>query len=447
MTAWTHAAGLALIHSLWQFALIAALLWAALKLIPIANGRWRYKAALLCMYLIPAVYLGTLMLIASSLRQPSLYPPAESAGPAFFVWMVWAWAAGIAYQLWALKCQFSGVKTLRRAPAIPADDKTAAMFRDLCASIAPSFKPVLRIAECAASPCTFGWIKPVILIPAGFAARVSPQELEAILAHEIAHIKQHDFLHNILQSAIEAIFFYHPALRYISHTVSTEREHACDDLAARALPNSKPLATALVKTRLMATAGLWLAAASSEVQQLERRVQRLATFETAHYSRARRHAFLRPLLTFICVAGFAAFSWGLSVPIKAHASQMVISKPVLIDLKDQVCAELRKEDIYYNAKYGPVGYAHIRLSGGQVTMNETPLPDHLQKSISGIFEAKNLNAYNDVKLRFWGNDVKLVFDASAADAPQPRRAYWLKSADHAVRKIDLPPKDRKEASS
>ncbi len=78
---------------------------------------------------------------------------------------------------------------------------------------------------------TMGWLRPVILVPFGMVANLSPVELESILAHELAHIRRRDYLANLMQSFIESLLFYHPCARWIGSDIRALRELCCDDLA------------------------------------------------------------------------------------------------------------------------------------------------------------------------------------------------------------------------
>ena len=73
--------------------------------------------------------------------------------------------------------------------------------------------------------------KPVIVLPAAVLSGLSPRQLEAILAHELAHVRRHDYLVNLAQTVIETLLFYHPAVWWVSRQVRVAREHCCDDLA------------------------------------------------------------------------------------------------------------------------------------------------------------------------------------------------------------------------
>jgi uncharacterized protein (TIGR03435 family) len=81
------------------------------------------------------------------------------------------------------------------------------------------------------TPTVIGWIRPVILLPVAAMANLAPAQVEAILAHELAHIRRHDFLVNVLQTIAETFLFYHPAVWWLSSRIRTEREHCCDDVA------------------------------------------------------------------------------------------------------------------------------------------------------------------------------------------------------------------------
>jgi beta-lactamase regulating signal transducer with metallopeptidase domain len=100
-------------------------------------------------------------------------------------------------------------------------------------------------------PVVVGYFKPVIILPLGVISGFSHEQVEAILAHELAHIRRNDYLINIFQSIIEVLFFYHPAIYWISKNIRNERENACDDLAILADINRKALATALTNLEVL----------------------------------------------------------------------------------------------------------------------------------------------------------------------------------------------------
>ena len=136
-------------------------------------------------------------------------------------------------------------------------------------------RPV-RLLESAeiGTPVVLGWLKPVVLLPVGLVVGVSPAHVEALLAHEFAHLRRHDYLVNVLQRIIESLLFYHPAVWWISRRIRVEREICCDDLAAQALGDRRVLADALVTlAEREAVESGWVLAATGG--SLTERVQRL----------------------------------------------------------------------------------------------------------------------------------------------------------------------------
>ena len=111
------------------------------------------------------------------------------------------------------------------------DDKWRQSLRRLCGQL--RIRRPVRLLESALVdvPMVIGWLRPVILLPASALSGLTPQQLEAIIAHELAHIRRHDYLINLLQSLIETLLFYHPAVWWVSRQIRREREHCCDDLA------------------------------------------------------------------------------------------------------------------------------------------------------------------------------------------------------------------------
>lgn len=98
-----------------------------------------------------------------------------------------------------------------------------------------------------AVPMVLGWLRPVVLFPSGLLQQLTPEEAQAVLAHELAHLVRHDWLFNMTQCFLEAVFYYHPAVWWISSVIRKEREHSCDDLAVAATGNRLAFAKALLR--------------------------------------------------------------------------------------------------------------------------------------------------------------------------------------------------------
>ena len=95
-------------------------------------------------------------------------------------------------------------------------------------------------------PIVAGYLSPVILLPVSLLTSMPPAQLEAILAHELAHIRRHDFVINLFQTMIETLFFYHPAVWWLSNRIRVEREHCCDDMVVTCVGNNVEYGRALL---------------------------------------------------------------------------------------------------------------------------------------------------------------------------------------------------------
>jgi len=103
----------------------------------------------------------------------------------------------------------------------------------------------LLISALVQVPTVIGWLRPVVLVPVGALSGLPAEYLEALLLHELAHVRRHDYLVNILQSVAEALLFYHPAVWWVSGHIRAERELCCDDVAVAVSGDALTYARAL----------------------------------------------------------------------------------------------------------------------------------------------------------------------------------------------------------
>ena len=167
--------------------------------------------------------------------QALLFAKLESALPFAAV----AWLIGvIACSIWHLLAWLR-IQRLRRT-AEPLDDREPGSVwqaaADRLTRLFRLSRPV-RLLQSArqVGPIVFGVLRPVVLIPASLLSGLTPVQVEAILAHELAHVRRHDYLVNLIQAVIETVLFYHPAVWWVSGRIRSERENCCDDLAIEAL--------------------------------------------------------------------------------------------------------------------------------------------------------------------------------------------------------------------
>ncbi|MBM4038620.1 MAG: M56 family metallopeptidase [Planctomycetes bacterium] len=195
-------------------------------------------------------------------------------------WIALGWMAGVLVLSVRQAGGWVGARRLTRRGTCAAAAELADAVARLAARLRVT-RPV-RLLESALVrvPTMIGWLRPVILTPVGFAAGLPVEQVEALLAHELAHIRRRDYLVNLLQSLVETLLFYHPAVWLVSRRVRVERENCCDDLVVACGGERMAYAEALAGAAARAVGGrprLAAAAlgAAGGPSELRRRIARL----------------------------------------------------------------------------------------------------------------------------------------------------------------------------
>jgi beta-lactamase regulating signal transducer with metallopeptidase domain len=300
--------GVALLHSVWQGALVGGATAMALKALGGVRPSVRYLVACTGLALMVTAWTVTAWQTAAGFASegptaagraevaaPPLGPGTFDVSPAIrpisrealetptpsWRYRLEAWSATVV-PVWllgvcALSVRLAGgwlrLARVRRGILIPVTDAVATRARELAGLLGISRG--IRVAQSANMPvpAVVGWLRPLILLPASAVTGLSPSHLDAILAHELAHVRRHDFAMNILQTAAEILLFYHPACWWISRRIRAEREYCCDDMAISLCGDRLGYATALAELETMRGHGALALAATGG--PLQRRVRRL----------------------------------------------------------------------------------------------------------------------------------------------------------------------------
>jgi len=255
--------GLTVLHALWQFTLVALLAAAGLALIRGHSARARHAFAYACLLGMGLAFLATASLILPGAFQAGVALPTVAPAPLpveaglarqvpgmqallpFTPWLALGWMLGASLMSLRLGGAMLRVDRVLRRGAFAAPPDMQAQLDALAHRLKLRRRIQLLLREHSPSPLAFGWLRPVILLPLAALAQLPPEALEAVLAHELAHIARGDYLANLLQSLLESILFFHPAVWWLSRQVRELREHACDDLAVRLTGDPLPLAEGL----------------------------------------------------------------------------------------------------------------------------------------------------------------------------------------------------------
>ena len=137
------------------------------------------------------------------------------------------------------------IQRLRATATVEAPAAVRESFRTIAAALKIRKPVLLRVSTAVTGPVTVGALRALVLLPIAAATSLSPDELEVVLAHELAHVRRADFFWNLVQTMVETLFFFHPAVWWIGGRIRHERELCCDDLALTVCPNPVVYATAL----------------------------------------------------------------------------------------------------------------------------------------------------------------------------------------------------------
>jgi uncharacterized protein (TIGR03435 family) len=267
--AWVERLGWTLVHFLWQGLAIALLYAAARRMMArrsSPNGRYLLACAALAAMMAAPLATWRLMQLPDASHgaayQIRSIPPTPSTTavsaatlpdsvratvrPAqFLAWIVIVWLAG-ATALWVRLAGGWVVAARMRSMLVRrAPPEWQEALRKLGAQIRLSRPVPLLVSALVQVPTVVGWLRPVVLVPVGLLGGFPAEYLEALLLHELAHIRRHDYLVNMLQSVAEALLFYHPAVWWVSRHIRTERELCCDDVAVSVSGNALTYARAL----------------------------------------------------------------------------------------------------------------------------------------------------------------------------------------------------------
>jgi GWxTD domain-containing protein len=253
--------GWALLHSLWHGVIVSALL--AGTLVITRSPRIRYVAACIAMLALVAGFALTLMLVmptqaehlhgSAGIGLPAWLSLPEQGMPSswFFSlaaiapWLSPFWVIGVWVFCLLRLVSWISVRRLRtRGVCRPGElweSKLAALAKKMRV-----YRHVQLLESCLAEvPLVLGHLRPAILMPVGLLSGLAVDQIEAILLHELAHIRRHDYLINAIQRLVESLFFYHPAVWWMSRIARRERENCCDDAVVSVTGNAREYAVVL----------------------------------------------------------------------------------------------------------------------------------------------------------------------------------------------------------
>ncbi len=278
----SDAIGWTLLHSLWQGACLAVPVWLLLNRPTRFSARIRYVISMLALATMFVMACGTFGFVysaksaipvteAASVVTSAAYAQApvytiDDAAPstptfygqmqqlsyrlitqfeAYLPIVVMGWIMGLLVLTIRLTGGLLYIRRLRREQQYVVSDQWQSAVQKL-ANVMGLQRPIQVVESARVQiPAAIGYFKPLILLPIGTCTGLSPQQVEAVLAHELAHIVRNDYWFNIFQTIMESIFFFHPVVWWLSAMARQEREHCCDDIAVQVSGSTLVYAQAL----------------------------------------------------------------------------------------------------------------------------------------------------------------------------------------------------------
>ncbi|MFG6442119.1 M56 family metallopeptidase [Roseateles sp. LKC17W] len=268
-----NAWGWALVNFVWQGAVVGAVTVLLLALLRGASARWRYAVCALALGLCLVLPLAQCLDLAPAEVEIAGELPLASQMPA----LVAAWALGTSLMLARLALGLAWVSRARRH-ATPAPAEWQARLDALARRLGLHRPVALRLLPELDGPVALGVLKPCVLLPAALLSRLPVDLLEALLAHELAHVRRWDYAANLLQSVVEALLFFHPVVWWLSARLRSERELVADEISAELLDQAdggRRLARALHALSELPSGEAPALAMAARGGELLRRIERL----------------------------------------------------------------------------------------------------------------------------------------------------------------------------
>ncbi|MBL8814469.1 MAG: PQQ-binding-like beta-propeller repeat protein [Planctomyces sp.] len=404
--------GWVLIHSLWQFAVLAAAAYLIQRSMRRASSDSRYIGLLLVLSLVLLVPLVTWVLVPETVTAPvtvvaepnvtaSVQLPQPAAATSFVnsqaaaavdpavtettiipdeqvetapplivaspsapqgkpMWerlqivlkpwlatIVLGWSIGVlAFAIRPVWSLFT-IRRLRRQGTSPVPDSVRTVLERTAKQLGVRYAVDVLQSAVVQVPIVAGYLKPVILLPVSVVSGLPASQLEAILAHELAHIRRHDYLVNLIQTLIETVCFYHPGIWWLSHQIRCEREHCCDDIAVGALGSRLNYSRALLALEEMRVTQTPLAVGANGGSLLAR-VRRLFHLEPTSSSVSQGGVAV--------VASLIACAMTMSVIATARSSSPEAGDQK-ISLQDSTADETSWPQLGGSASHNPVSLA------------------------------------------------------------------------------------------
>ncbi len=458
--------GWSIFHSLWQGAIVYILLLAIIGLFPKMTAKLKHNLAYIAMCIIFCGFgitffsLFKLPVAQTAAKAGRLITYTADASPLMsftrelqskteylFPYLVALYAFGILFQLLILVMGYQKLRNLKQAARQTVPEEWQTIFNRMVLRMNLRRKIGFYLSEQVNVPLVIGYLKPIVLFPLALANQLDIQQVEAILIHELSHVRRNDYLLNLIKTGIETLLFFNPFIWLGSRFIHIEREHACDDLVLAFTGTPITYAHALLKLELLKdkVSPTLSMAATGNNQHLYQRIKRITDMKT-NYMNAKQQFFAITL----SIATIISLAWispkeTKAVARKADLVKKTVNHTIIQNIRfdmpkgrlqsavpTEICTDTTKKKRKFKI-------LAVDAQGNQQEYNSIKeMPDSLKNEvISETFMTKDNftglgNALNGLKIKFKAlnkDSLGSVAVYSAVMPPIDFKAFKIEAAD------------------
>ncbi|MFC3562447.1 M56 family metallopeptidase [Pedobacter jamesrossensis] len=306
-----NAFGWSIVNSLWQSALIYGVLFIVLFSLPKLAAKYKHNLAFGSIVLMFSFFvynfishilknIPTKNSLANTQNLEvqqyfnNLPQSFSSKAEQYFPLIITFYLIGIALQLFVIVKGYSKLSQLKKDSLSAIPESWQNIFESVTANLKINKSIKFHLSAIVNVPLVIGYIKPVVLFPIALVNQLDSDQVEAILIHELSHIRRNDFLLNLIKTAIETFLFYNPFVWMAGRFIHIEREHACDDLVLKITGKPLNYAHALLKLELLKdkTSPAYALATTGKSQNLYQRIKRITNMKTNYLNAKQQMAAL-----------------------------------------------------------------------------------------------------------------------------------------------------------
>lgn len=320
------AVGWSIFHSLWQGAIIYGILLLIAIAAPRLQPRLKHNLAFTAVCLIFIAYCitffsifklpastvnttGTADIVLTTAYYPysgSILQQISSKAEYIFPYLAGIYAIGLTLQLLMLGMGYKRVLNIKNAVRFEVPSTWKASFERLVMQLNLRQQIGFYLSDQINVPLVIGYFKPVVFFPISLVSQLDIDQVEAILIHELSHIRRNDYLLNLIKTGIETLLFFNPFIWLSGKFINIEREHACDDLVLKFTGNPMTYAHALLKLEILKdkSTPAFSMASTGKNQHLYQRIKRITDMKT-NYMNVRQQMFVITL----AIATVISMAW------------------------------------------------------------------------------------------------------------------------------------------